>query len=225
MRHIDHSWRRPKRQKQPLTPDQCVKVRAAIETLCVQAIEGDFKLGDCNDYLQLAYLYGDSPAWQPQRNDCVTFRYDGPDCDKRTDNYITLTDSTCTLTINTANKVELHASVVIPIHESGPKLASFLRSYQPICCEYQQSSSPYTMMTSRDRKKMSTSHLTTRAPALFKKLGLEGYHGCIIARNTAVKPENQSHNKRRFTHEELLQEHERARRRLHSRSAAEHFYG
>jgi hypothetical protein len=27
----------------------------------------------------MAWLYGDGPDWQPQRNDCVTFRYDGPD--------------------------------------------------------------------------------------------------------------------------------------------------
>ena len=214
-----------KRQKEPLTIIQVSKVRDAIETLRIQAIESDYALSPCNDYLQLAWLYGDGPDWQPQRNDCVSFRFDGPDSDHQIDNFITVTDETCTLTINIANKIKLNEPVDIPIHELSPKLADFLRVYQPICAEYQQSNAPYTLMTSRDRKPMSTSHLTTRAPALYTKLGLEGYHGCIIARNCAVAASNLEFGKRKMSDIELMAEHELDKRRLHSRSTAENFYG
>eukprot|EP01048_Picozoa_sp_COSAG05_P012037 COSAG05_NODE_1179_length_5607_cov_13.007711_2_plen_392_part_00 len=216
----------PKREQRAMSPERVTLVRAAIETLRLKAVESGYVMGLCNDYLQLAWLYGDSDAWQPQRNDCVTFRFDGPDCDKRIDNYIALSDGACILTINTAKKITLQAPVIIQVHETSPQLAAFLRAYQPIAAEYQQSNAPYTLCTSRDRKAMSTSHLTTRAPVVWKKLGLNfTAHGCIVARNTAVAAMNTQHGKRKLSEDELQSEQAKAKMRLHSRSAADTHYG
>jgi hypothetical protein len=217
----------PKRKDKTMSPERVIHVRAAIESLRLKAVESGYKIQDCNDYLQMAWLYGDGPDWQPQRNDCVTYRFDGPDCNHCSDNYITLTAEGCTLTINTAKKIKLQAPVIIPIHETSPTLAEFLRHYGPIAAEYQQSNAAYTLCTSRERKQMSSTHLTTRAPAVWKKLGLDGQanHGCIAARNTSVATMNAEHGRKRLSEQQIDSAQAKAKQRLHSRSAADLYYG
>ena len=123
----------PKRKDKAMSPERVILVRAAIETLRLKAIESCYKIQDCNDYLQMAWLYGDGPDWQPQRNDCVTYRFDGPDSNHCSDNYITLTaEGGCTLTINTAKKIKLQAPVIIPIHETSPRWLSSCGTTGPL---------------------------------------------------------------------------------------------
>lgn len=215
----------PKRTTTVMSAEQLLQVRAGIERLRQKAMV-DFRLPDCNDYLQLAWLYGCSDKHVPQRNDCVTFRYDGADLDRRVENYITLTDSACTLTINTAKKVRLQAPVVIPLHETSPALANFLLHYRATAEQLQQSNAPYTLCSSREHKPFTTSHLTTRASAVWKKLGVDfSAHGCIAARNSSVAALNSAHGKRKLSKAEMALEETRAKQRLHSRSAAEQHYG
>jgi len=74
---------------------------------------------------------------------------------------------------------------------------------------------------------MSSTHLTTRAPAVWKKLGLDGQanHGCIAARNTSVATINAEHGRKRLSEEQLESAQAKAKQRLHSRSAADLHYG
>ena len=66
-------------------------------------------------------------------------------------------------------------------------LANFLLHYRATAEQLQQSNAPYTLCSSREHKPFTTSHLTTRASAVWKKLGVDfSAHGCIVARNSSV---------------------------------------
>ena len=179
----------PQKPSKALSTEQLQQVRAGIERMRETAMT-TYRLQDCNDYLQLAWLFGCSDKHVCQRNDCVSYRYDGPDCDHSKDNYITITDSECTLTINVANKVTLRESVSIPLHDTSPKLAEFLRQYRDTARELQRTNAPYTMCTIRERERMKASYLTTRAPAVWKKLGLD------FAGHSRVHPRTQQQCRR-----------------------------
>ena len=215
------------RQKPTMTAEQLQAVRAGIERLRQKAMDSGFRIAHCNDYLQLGFLYGCSDAHVPQRSDYVTFRYDGPDCDQARDNYIAITDTECVLTINKATKVKLSAPNIIALHETSPKLAEFLVRFREHAQTAQQSNAPYLLMTTQlPIRPMTASNLTTRAPRLWQKLGLDfDAHGCIAARKAAVAASNRALGKRKLTAVEIESETVRAKQMMHSRAAAEKHYG
>ena len=105
-------------------------------------------------------------------------------------------------------------------------LANFLLHYRATAEQLQQSNAPYTLCSSREHKPLTTSHLTTRASAVWKKLGVDfSAHDCIAARNASVAALNTAVGKRKMTKAEMDLGETRAKQRLHSKTTAELHYG
>jgi hypothetical protein len=212
-----------------MTPEQLTKLYEHIEVMRMNALPCT-SIGSVVQYLLLALMYGDEPgSLQPQRNDMRTYRFVGPNTDHMADNYISLTESGATLTLNTTTKPHrghARASQVIAL-DSNSRLCELLRAYEPFAQQLQETTEPYLLCTVKGQP-LSQTNLTSAVHRLWKKvlqpkLGFMA-SGCNMARRAAVDTARTKHGKRRMTDAERQEERQQCKQRGHSTATAEKCY-
>eukprot|EP01045_Picozoa_sp_COSAG04_P010586 COSAG04_NODE_651_length_11559_cov_6.052880_7_plen_387_part_00 len=206
--------------KTVLTDQQAAEIRKAV----AQAADDALELGDeatQQAALAMLLLWGTSSDWQPQRRDCLTYRFLSPTSDASKENLYNPADGT--LTVVSANKVKLRQPVVLDVGRTNPKLAALLNKIAeaPPCAHLLFARRPDETCVP-----ISPSSLNYRLEAAFKTYGLDGplaklASSCNAARHYAVAC---GRKRRRLTEVEREAEATAARERLSSVRMAETRY-
>jgi hypothetical protein len=217
----------PEAKEKRMTEEQVVQLYAQIERMRQAAIPMNSQRA-CVDYLSLALLYGDSPGLlQPQRNDLISYRFHGPKTRPTSDNYIRLLDSGgATLTVTHAKKKgKLPQPVTIDL-SVNQLLCKFLRSYLVFAASLQPHTTEPYLLIDKSGQPLSMTNYTTRVNRMWVKLeGILGFKaaGCIQARRASVDCDRRAHGVRKRTAEEIKEQQQHCKQRLHSVSMSEKY--
>ena len=120
--------------KSVLTKDEVIQIRSVIAEVSSDAGETGNE-ATVQAALAGLFVWGLSDRWQPQRRDCLSYKFLCAGTNEHVDNFYD--PSTGKLTINKANKVVLKAAVTIDIGHSCPQLRELLtEAAQTPPCEH-----------------------------------------------------------------------------------------
>jgi hypothetical protein len=171
--------------------------------------------------LSIETMYGCSSKHEPLRNDWLNVQM----TDRETDlppNFVFLKDGLCTLHVTEACKVTLKEPLVIDLRCSSPRLAKLMHAVYPIAKVKQHTDYPYVLWSKG--KQMNRTQLSSRMPAIWRKLGFDpgpNRRGCNGARHASV---NENRKRRKLSTDERTEEQDQARRRMSSVHMAETVY-
>ena len=209
-----------KSSKTLLSEEEVESIREAVEQAADDALQ-TMDEATVQSALAMLFIWGTSSDWQPQRRDCLTYVFLGPQTNVTTANYY----DSCTsrLTINKANKVSLRQPVEIDVQQNNPKLAELLNKLanNGACTQILFNRKP-----DGSCQPVSGSCLNYRLQRAFETFGLspelaKKASSVNQARHAAVRA---GRKRRRLSPAERQQEATAARQRLSSVSMAENVY-
>ena len=203
-----------------LTKDEVSQIRSAIAQVSIDAMETGNE-STVQAALAGLFVWGLSDRWQPQRRDCISYKFLRDSTDEHFDNFYD--PSTGKLTINKANKVTLKEAVTIDIGAQCPQLRELLtQAAERTPCEYIL----FVRRPDGSCTPCSPSSLNYRLRSLFKTYKLEDRLCKAASSVNAARHYSVAVSRKRplLSEEDRLAEKEEAKQRLSSVRMAEEVY-